>query len=995
MGRRDQTCIERSCRVASFVTLATLGAVAGSASGQTPALVADLVTTPPLAGPSSSPRFPVLLPDGDVLFTVGEFEGRQGVLFRSDGTAAGTRLVDTSLSVRAVPPAASQEPWSSGGGPLCFFNDMNEIWKTDGTSRGTLRLGTPLQTIGVMIVAPRGYSSIVTVPSGRVFWLGASGQRLISSDGQTQDGAAEVFLSASTYSLAFSGWNLAPLGESSVVVAAQPTLATGLEPHITNGTPGGTVALGDLNPGPIGSNPRWFVPFNGRVFFVATDANGTELWSTDGTAAGTQRYADINPGPSSSDPEVLTVSDGRLWFTARSLGQPRRFWHTDGVGAPVEVTGLTAAAYLDGIHRPVPFAGGVTHATTSANGSALHLIRTTGVTRLTPADGSIVHVNSQTGPVVVPGAGAIPDRLYFTGARLNGPTGQELFAATTAQDSAALIADLFLPGNTSSVARPFAPLEGGRLLVTAFVNGDRELYISDGTAAGTTLLANLAITHTNGNPSVVVEGDFPEQAAFTADSTAWGPELFSTDGTSAGTQPIIEFTPGSAGKRRSIFKSDNGWLSLYDGTSTTNKEVRFHGFLNEIGDLLGAVSNFNFQPPAAVNDSLVFTAANGGASSPNTSTAWGAGEAFGPEPLIRIENGGPSNIGRFVRFGDWLYFGADGDAGQDVWRRLYRTDGTGPGTSIVWDQGFGSSGTPIPQIIGLITGTMSDKIILGYNTAFASGIYAHEPASGATTLLLPSMWSESVTFTNIDSALADGVLYFGSAAATSTDYELWRTDGTAAGTFRVRDIVPGGAASRPRNFRAVATPAGQRVYFTAETPQTGRELWVTDGTEAGTGLVFDLFPGPRGSSPTLTFAIAPGTMLFAADDGLTGVELWETDGSEVPPRQLADINPGPEGSYPTNLSVVDGRLWFSATTRTLGRELWSMALAQGQVACDYDFNQDENVDLTDAQQMAQVFVGLITPQAGWLDGDLNGDENADLTDAQLLAAYVVTGVCGV
>jgi hypothetical protein len=61
--------------------------------------------------------------------------------------------------------------------------------------------------------------------------------------------------------------------------------------------------------------------------------------------------------------------------------------------------------------------------------------------------------------------------------------------------------------------------------------------------------------------------------------------------------------------------------------------------------------------------------------------------------------------------------------------------------------------------------------------------------------------------------------------------------------------------------------------------------------------------------------------------------------------------------------------------------------------CDYDFNQDENVDLLDAQQMAQVFVGLIPAQPGWLDGDLNLDENADLTDAQILAAYIVSGIC--
>jgi hypothetical protein len=64
-----------------------------------------------------------------------------------------------------------------------------------------------------------------------------------------------------------------------------------------------------------------------------------------------------------------------------------------------------------------------------------------------------------------------------------------------------------------------------------------------------------------------------------------------------------------------------------------------------------------------------------------------------------------------------------------------------------------------------------------------------------------------------------------------------------------------------------------------------------------------------------------------------------------------------------------------------------------QSLCDYDFNQDENVDLLDAQQMAQVFVGLTPPGPGWLSGDVNGDENADLTDAQILAAYVTTGAC--
>jgi cytochrome c peroxidase len=63
--------------------------------------------------------------------------------------------------------------------------------------------------------------------------------------------------------------------------------------------------------------------------------------------------------------------------------------------------------------------------------------------------------------------------------------------------------------------------------------------------------------------------------------------------------------------------------------------------------------------------------------------------------------------------------------------------------------------------------------------------------------------------------------------------------------------------------------------------------------------------------------------------------------------------------------------------------------------CDYDFNQDQNTDLTDAQQLAAVVAGIITPNASWLSGDVNGDENVDITDAQLIANYSVNGTCSI
>ncbi len=95
----------------------------------------------------------------------------------------------------------------------------------------------------------------------------------------------------------------------------------------------------------------------------------------------------------------------------------------------------------------------------------------------------------------------------------------------------------------------------------------------------------------------------------------------------------------------------------------------------------------------------------------------------------------------------------------------------------------------------------------------------------------------------------------------------------------------------------------------------------------------------------------------------------------------------PQGTSIVTLTVTDDLGAIGTDTITIE--------VTGASSCDYDFNQDENIDLLDAQQMAQVFVGLISPEATWLDGDLNGDENADLTDAQILAAYVVTGTCGV
>jgi ELWxxDGT repeat protein len=107
---------------------------------------------------------------------------------------------------------------------------------------------------------------------------------------------------------------------------------------------------------------------------------------------------------------------------------------------------------------------------------------------------------------------------------------------------------------------------------------------------------------------------------------------------------------------------------------------------------------------------------------------------------------------------------------------------------------------------------------------------------------------------------------------TAGGQELWRTDGTAAGTSRIADINPGLASSGPQLDRVV----GDTYYFTADDGVHGRELWRTDGTKDGTVRLTDINPGRGSANPGIEYAGAD-TLYVAADDGVHGIEPWRVD----------------------------------------------------------------------------------------------------------------------
>ena len=163
---------------------------------------------------------------------------------------------------------------------------------------------------------------------------------------------------------------------------------------------------------------------------------------------------------------------------------------------------------------------------------------------------------------------------------------------------------------------------------------------------------------------------------------------------------------------------------------------------------------------------------------------------------------------------------------------------------------------------------------------------------------------------------AGGRLFF-TAYQPETGSELWTSDGTEEGTVLVDDVEPGQGSSNPRGL----IHADGVVFFAAFREGAGLELWKSDGTPSGTFMVADIEPGERGSDPA-GFFLLDGTLYFSADRGGLGKELWKSDGTEGGTVLVRDIMPGEEGSSPSQLTAVDGLLYFTAFHRDRGIELW-------------------------------------------------------------------------
>ncbi|SHK44196.1 ELWxxDGT repeat protein [Epilithonimonas mollis] len=259
-----------------------------------------------------------------------------------------------------------------------------------------------------------------------------------------------------------------------------------------------------------------------------------------------------------------------------------------------------------------------------------------------------------------------------------------------------------------------------------------------------------------------------------------------------------------------------------------------------------------------------------------------------------------------------IYFAADdGVHGRELWV----TDGTE--TKLVKDINPGENGSDISNF-KVLNGKL---IFTATDEANGNELWISDGTEAGTTLL-KDMYPGSGGSYAFEFVEFNNALYFRSEDGVHGT-ELWKTDGTTAGTAMVTDLRPGEFGSNPSYF----TVLNNKLYFNAldgfdfDNGDHGFELWVTDGTPAGTHLVKDI--NAESSNPSNLKAFG-NKIYFNADDGTNGIELWATDGTSAGTYLVKDINTGGNGnSLPSDFIDFSGKLFFTAYSSETGREIWT------------------------------------------------------------------------
>lgn len=271
----------------------------------------------------------------------------------------------------------------------------------------------------------------------------------------------------------------------------------------------------------------------------------------------------------------------------------------------------------------------------------------------------------------------------------------------------------------------------------------------------------------------------------------------------------------------------------------------------------------------------------------------------------------PTSGGKLVKINGTVYFaGLVFGQGTELWK----SDGTMAGTVLVKDivPGVHSSN---PSLLTAVNNTL---FFVANTPANGIELWKSDGTEAGTIMVKDIVSGPGSGFSFLLTDLLvnlNGTLFF-TASQSATGRELWKSNGTEAGTVLVKDIRPGALSSGPELLIA----AGNTLFLVANDGVNGPELWRSDGTEAGTALVKNV--NPSGGIHINQVGVVGNTVYFNANDGTNGMEPWRSDGTAAGTVMLADVNPGQGSSEPASFTAVNTTLFFRASNGSSGLELW-------------------------------------------------------------------------